>query len=130
MFCLLDSPFEGKISVSDPRLRVRLVNIVLGPRLFLLYGRVHRMLPSFGDIVCVDATSNLDRSDAKMFNFICPSPVGGLRIAYVIVSTESEELQADAFSAIKDLLDQELAFYKRVAAAGPKVFTFCVNGIN
>ena len=87
MFYLLDSPFEGKISVSDPRLRVRvrLVNIVLGPRLFLLYGRVHRMLPSFGDIVCVDATSNLDRSDAKMFNFICPSPVGGLRIAYVIV---------------------------------------------
>ena len=77
LFCLLDSPFEGKISVSDPRLRVRLVNIVLGPRLFLLYGRVHRMLPSFGDIVCVDATSNLDRSDAKMFNFICPSPVGG-----------------------------------------------------
>ena len=27
-----------------------------------------------------------------------------------------------AFSAIKDLLDQELAFYKRGAAAGPKVF--------
>ena len=102
--------------MSDPRLRVRLVNIVLGPRLFLLYGRVHRMLPSFGDIVCVDATSNLDRSDAKMFNFICPSPVGGLRIAYVIVSTESEELQAAAFSAIKDLSDQELACYKRGAA--------------
>ena len=31
-------------------------------------------------------------------------------------------LQAAAFSAIKDLLDQELAFYKRGAAAGPKVF--------
>ena len=34
------------------------------------------------------------------------------------MSTESEELQTGAFSAIKDLLDQELAFYKRVAAAG------------
>ena len=33
LFCLLDSAFEGKISVSDPRLRVRLVNIVQGPRL-------------------------------------------------------------------------------------------------
>ena len=57
-----------------------------------------------------------------MFNFICLNPVGGLRIAYVIVSTESDELQTAGFSAIRDLLDQETAFNRRGAAAGPKVF--------
>ena len=74
------------------------------------------MLPSSGDIVCVDVTLNLECSDAKMFNFICPSPVGGLKIAYVIVSTESEELQTAAFSALK--------------MSGHQPFTFCVNGIH
>ena len=43
-----------------------------------------------GDIALVDATSNLDRQDTKLFYIICPSPAGGLPLGTVITSREDE----------------------------------------
>ena len=39
--------------------------------------RVHKHVPQAGDIVVMDATSNLDRHGTKLFHLICPSAVGG-----------------------------------------------------
>ena len=43
--------------------------------------RVHKMIPQSGDLVFLDATSNLDRSDSKLFHFMTPSSIGGLPVA-------------------------------------------------
>ena len=97
--------------------------------------RVHAMLPACGDIALVDASSNIDRSDAKLFNFVVPSAVGGLRIGYCIVSTEREDLLTECFTAFRDLLDQDKAFFNRGAKLGPKAFlsddgTAMINALN
>ena len=47
-------------------------------------------MPQSGDIVLVDATSNLDRHDTKLFHF-CPTPVGGLPLGTVSTTKEDEE---------------------------------------
>ena len=59
--------------------------------------RVHERLPQAGDIVLVDATSNLDRHDTKLFHIICPSPAGGLPLGTVISSRENTETIQAAF---------------------------------
>ena len=38
--------------------------------------RVHSTIPQCGDLLLLDATSNLDRSDSKLFHFITPSSIG------------------------------------------------------
>ena len=38
--------------------------------------RVHAVIPQSGDLVLLDATSNLDRSDSKLFHFVTPSSIG------------------------------------------------------
>ena len=35
--------------------------------------RVHETVPQSGELVLVDATSNLDRNDSKLFHLVCPS---------------------------------------------------------
>ena len=52
--------------------------------------RVHETVPQAGDIVLVDATSNLDRHDTKLFHLVCPTPVGGLPLGTLITSREDE----------------------------------------
>ena len=42
--------------------------------------RVHKHVPQAGDIVLMDATSNLDRHDTKLFHLICPSAVRGFHL--------------------------------------------------
>ena len=61
--------------------------------------RVHDCLPQAGDIVLVDATSNLDRQDTKLFHIICPSPAGGLPLGTVITSREDEVTVKAAFAS-------------------------------
>ena len=52
--------------------------------------RVHENLPQAGDIILVDATSNLDRQDTKLVHIMCPSPAGGMPLGNIIVSREDE----------------------------------------
>ena len=40
--------------------------------------RVHETIPQSGEIVMMDATSNLDRGDTKVFHLVCPNCVGAL----------------------------------------------------
>ena len=52
--------------------------------------RVHENLPQAGDIVLVDATSNLYEHHTKLFQIVCPSPAGGMPFGNIIVSREDE----------------------------------------
>ena len=83
--------------------------------------RVHKLLPQAGDIVYVDATSNLDRQDSKLIKFMTCSPAGGLPLGFVIVRSESEEILRDAFKKLKEVLPED-AFYNRGKKKGPVLF--------
>jgi len=50
--------------------------------------RVSEYVPQSGDILFMDATSNIDRGDSKFFRLITPSPAGGLPVGYIILSSE------------------------------------------
>ena len=82
--------------------------------------RIHENLPQAGDIVLVDATSNLDRQDTKLFHIICPSPAGGMPLGNIIVSREDEPTVSAGFELYQSLLPAG-AFFGRGAATGPKI---------
>ena len=82
--------------------------------------RVHNNMPQSGDIVMVDATSNLDRNDCKLIHMVCPSPIGALPLADIIVTREDEITLSFAFNLLKTVLPEK-AFYGRGVEAGPKI---------
>ena len=82
--------------------------------------RVHQTMPQSGDIVMVDATSNLDRNDSKLFHIVCPSPIGALPLADIIVTREDLITLNFAFNLLKTVLPEK-AFYGRGVEAGPKI---------
>ena len=67
----------------------------------------------------MDATSNLDRQDTKLFHIICPSPAGGLPLGTVITSREDEVTVKAGFDLYKSLLPAR-AFFGR-GEEGPKI---------
>ena len=81
--------------------------------------RVHKVLPQSGDIVYVDATSNLDRQDSKLIKFMTCSPAGGLPLGFVVTGSESEKVLVFAFEKFKQLLPN-YAFYNK--KTGPTLF--------
>lgn len=83
--------------------------------------RVHKVLPQSGDIVYVDATSNLDRQDSKLVKFMTCSPAGGLPLGFIITSSENEKTLTEAFEMFKDVLPED-AFHKRGKENGPVLF--------
>ena len=85
-----------------------------------LASRVHECVPQSGDIVMIDATSSLDRQDSKFFRLLCCSPVGGLPLGFILISSENENLLTQAFMLFKQMLPSH-AFYKR-GDDGPILF--------
>ena len=80
--------------------------------------RVHSTVPQSGEIVMVDATSNLDRGDSKVFHFICPSTIGGLPLAELIITREDAATILSGLELLKSILPT-FAFYGRGADIGP-----------
>ena len=69
--------------------------------------RVHEHVPQAGgDIVTVDAASNLDRHDTKLFHLVCPSPTCGLPLGNILL--------------FKSILPHG-AFFWRGPIVGPKI---------
>ena len=83
--------------------------------------RVHKLLPQAGDIVYVDATSNLDRQDSKLVKFMTCSPAGGLPLGFIVTKSESEITLTAAFVKLKEVLP-DFAFYGRGKDKGPVLF--------
>ena len=83
--------------------------------------RVHEILPQAGDIVYVDATSNLDRQDSKLVELMTCSPAGGMPLGFIITNSESEKSLIKAFENLKKVLPEN-AFFKRGKDKGPVIF--------
>ena len=81
--------------------------------------RVHENMPQAADIVFIDATSNLDRLDCKLFHLICPSAAGGLPLGNVITSRENEATVKAGFELYQSLLPTR-AFFNR-GTLGPLI---------
>ena len=81
--------------------------------------RVHKMIPQSGELLMMDATSNVDRSDTKLFHLMCPSSAGGLPIA-TLVTTSREDTETIKFGLelLKSVLPS-YAFYGRGPDIGP-----------
>ena len=82
--------------------------------------RVHENIPSAGDILIMDATSNLDRMDTKIFHLMCPSPVGGLPLGTMIMTRANENTIKEALDLYKTVLPDN-AFYGKGRNAGPEI---------
>ena len=82
-------------------------------------------VPQSGDIVLIDATSNLDRQDTKLFQLLTCSPAGGLICPFLI-----RKGGTNAFTLFKEMLPSH-AFYKR-GQQGPRLFMSddCASEIN
>lgn len=71
-------------------------------------------------MILVDATSNLNRQDSKLFHIMTPSAIGALPLGTIVTSREDENTLKFAFSLYKSLLN-ERSFFGRGAALGPKI---------
>ena len=83
--------------------------------------RVHQIIPQSGELILMDATSNLDRNDTKLFHLYCPSSIGGLPVAELITTREDGPTIAFALQVLKSVLPAG-AFYGRGREVGPVLF--------
>ena len=80
--------------------------------------RVHKMVPQSGDLMLMDATSNVDRSDTKIFHLMCPSSAGGLPLATLITTREDAPTIEFGLELLKTILPP-YAFFGRGPTLGP-----------
>ena len=80
--------------------------------------RVHKIIPQSGDLLMMDATSNVDRSDSKIFHIMCPSSAGGLPLATLVTTREDTPTIEFGLELLKSILPS-YAFYGRGPALGP-----------
>ena len=74
--------------------------------------RVHKMIPQSGELVMMDVTSNVNRSDTKIFQLMCPSPAGGLPLATLVTTREDANTVEFGLELLKTVLPPD-AFYGR-----------------
>ena len=82
--------------------------------------RVHETIPQSGELVLIDATSNLDRNDSKLFHLVCPSAIGALPLGELITTREDTDTVAFGLVLLQSVLP-EGAFYGRGRYVGPQV---------
>ena len=83
--------------------------------------RVHSTVPQCGEIIFVDSTSNIDRTDTKLVHFVCPSPVGGLPVAQLLLTREDVRTFEFGIKILKEVLPDN-AFFNRGVDLGPQIF--------
>ena len=83
--------------------------------------RVHQIIPQAGDLVLIDATSNLDRNDTKLVHLVCPSVIGGLPVGEILTTREDTDTLRFGLDLLKTVLPGD-AFYGRGVETGPQLF--------
>ena len=104
-FAKMEQTLEGEwcIAICDPFMK-----------------RVHRGIPQAADLMLVDATSNLDKEDTKLFHFVIPSPIGGLPGGNLITTREDENTIKFGLNLLKEVLPND-AFYGRGKEVGSEL---------
>ena len=72
--------------------------------------RCHENLPQAGDLILVDAASNLNRQDSKLFHVMTPSAISALPLGTVIISREDKETLKFGFDMYKSLFSEDSFF--------------------
>jgi hypothetical protein len=85
-----------------------------------LMKRVNKHIKQTGELVFVDATSNTEEHNLKVFLLCTHSVVGALPCALLITSDEKESMLKDWFELVKKCLPED-AFYGRGCDEGPAV---------
>ena len=67
----------------------------------------------------VDATSNLDRNDSKIFHLVCPSVIGALPLGEIVTTREDTPTILFGLQMLKSILPEN-AFFGR-GDRGPAV---------
>ena len=80
--------------------------------------RVHKLIPQSAELMMMDATSNVDRSDTKIFHLMCPSSAGGLPLATLVTTREDRKTIEFGLELLKSVLPS-YAFYGRGPSVGP-----------
>ena len=80
--------------------------------------RVHKIIPQSGELLMMDATSNVDRSDTKIFHIMCASSAGGLPLATLVTTREDADTLKFGLELLKTVLPP-YAFYGRGPSLGP-----------
>ena len=62
----------------------------------------------------------MGRNDTKLLHLVCPSPIGALPLADIIITREDAKTIKFAFHLLKSVLPEH-AFYRRGGQAGPQV---------
>ena len=113
-FPLPEGQYYAKIAQSDEG---ETVIAIVDPFMH----RVHKTVPQCGELVFIDATSNLDRCDTKLFHLVCPSPIGGLPVAELVTTREDMNTITFGLELLKTILPAG-AFYGRGSDIGPQLF--------
>lgn len=85
-----------------------------------LMKRVHKKVPQSGELVFIDATSNTEEHNLKVFIMCTHSVAGALPCGILITSDEKESTLKQGFEMLKSCLPG-YAFYGRGPTLGPKV---------
>lgn len=53
--------------------------------------RIHKEMPSASEVVFVDTTSHVDKTNCSLTILVCSSPAGGLPLGVILSSTQTKE---------------------------------------
>ncbi len=85
-----------------------------------LMKRVHKEVPQCGELIFVDATSNTEEHNLKIFLFCTHSVAGALPCGLLITSDEKEATLKSGFEMLRNILPNN-AFFGSGKSEGPKV---------
>ncbi|XP_078702577.1 uncharacterized protein LOC144928219 [Branchiostoma floridae x Branchiostoma belcheri] len=85
-----------------------------------LMKRVHKEVPQSGELVFIDATSNTEEHNLKVFMMCTHHVAGALPLGILITSDEKESTLCQGFQTLKSCLPTD-AFYGNGPEAGPSV---------
>ena len=81
--------------------------------------RVHKYIENSGEMIFVDASGNMDRTQCRVFVLLTHSIVGGLPLGVLITTNETQQTLMVAFRLLGNMLGAD-AFHGR-GARGPMV---------
>lgn len=72
-----------------------------------LMRRVSQLWPRAGEMLFIDSSGNMDRSDSRLFLLLTHSPVGALPVGAIVTSSESTSVLTAGLQLLMTLLDEQ-----------------------
>ncbi|XP_069586169.1 uncharacterized protein [Ranitomeya imitator] len=85
-----------------------------------LMQRVHKYLPTSGEIAFMDSSRSMDRHNSRIFLLLAPSVAGALPLAILVMYSEAQVVITRALKLLQSILPED-AFYGRGIEHGPGI---------